>query len=81
MEKMSYEALVHELSYGRELEFEYGGGKFAVSLISSEERYFTVYAHQVSVRFSSLELLLSQVTIGGKELKDIWPEVSEWVLF
>lgn len=81
MKNLSYEDLIHELSYGREVEFTFRDVKYAISLISQNERFFTVFNPQLSVRFSCLDDLLSAVTISGQTLKEIWPHITDYILF
>lgn len=80
MQKISYEELVFKLSYGGEIEFVYHDVKCAISYKSETERYFTVYEPQLSVEFSDLSFL-KRVTLSGKTIEEIWPDVSDYVLF
>lgn len=81
MLKLSYEAMVQEISEGGEVEFLYDNVKYAISYKSEVERYFTVFKPQLSVRFSDVEQFLGQVTISGKTIQEIWPHISDLILF
>lgn len=81
MPNLSYDQLILELSYGREVEFTFNDVTYAISAKSSTERYFTVFDPQLTVEFRSLADLFAQVTISGQTIKDVWPHVSNFILF
>lgn len=81
MLNLSYNQLIHELSYGRELEFTFDDVKYAISVKSSKERYFTVFNPQLTISFCSLDDLLNQVAISGQTIEQVWPNVTDFTLF
>ncbi len=81
MPNLSFNSLLQELAYGRELEFSFQGVKYAISLATPAERCFTVFYPQLSVKFSSLDNLLSNVTISGQTIEEIWPHILDYTLF
>lgn len=81
MPRLTYEQLVYELSYGREVEFTFNNIRYAISAQSLNKRYFSVFNPQLTVEFRNLDDLLGQVTISGQTIEEIWPHVSDLILF
>lgn len=72
---MTYDQFKESLSYGEEYNFFYNNHEYWISK-NSKNHFLTDVEKQITQEFDSSDSLLSEGTVEGKHIKDIWDEIE-----
>ncbi|RAL23450.1 hypothetical protein DL897_12270 [Thermoflavimicrobium daqui] len=78
--KISYEELEEYLYSGREIEFTYQGDQYSITNTQNGFSFCKFYSNTPQ-NFTTPQMLLENVKINCKSLKEIWSEVEVDILY
>lgn len=79
-DKHSIAALIYTINVGRELEFTYKDTECFLAK-SNSKRVVSLWVGKEEQAFESIELLISNATLGGEVFIKVWSEVKLICLF